>query len=188
MKKFILAVLVVLVFAACAAANGFLTLGYDYGFFGKNDMLGSKGSRAGYFNLDGGNLFDNGISVALKYDHLDMEDYSCNSENAKVVAVIPSLGVGYAVKFMDDKMLWWTALNAGYAVSVRYRLNVTDYRAMGFAPSVTTSVYYRMGKMFFLGVDLGYRYLKVTYDDIAGKPALDLSGVFCGISIKHIFE
>ena len=192
MKKCLMAVFAVLVFAAYAGANGFLTLGYDYGIFGKNDMLGTASSQTGYFNLDGGYLFDNGLSVSFKYDHIDMEDFSVidaslNSQNVKVVAVVPSLGVGYTVKFMDGNLLWWSTLNAGYAVSVRYRLNVTDYHAMGFAPSVTTALYYKLGKTVYGGVDLGYRYLKVTYDDFPGK-TLDLSGMFCGISIKHIFE
>lgn len=187
MKRIIWGFAIVLVFTVCAGAEGFLTLGYDYGFLGKNDLLESAGARVGYFNLDLGHVFDNGIAVSLKYDHINLEDFEYAGSNARVIAVIPSIGAGYVIKFLEGNLQWWNTLNAGYAVSVRYRLGITDHKASGFAPSFTTSVYYRLKGSFFAGVDLGYRYLKVKYADIAGEPEFDLSGPYCGISVKHIF-
>jgi hypothetical protein len=188
MKKVILTGVFVLAVAAAALAGGFFTIGYDYAMFGKNDMLSSDSSRTGYFNLDAGNLWDSGISLAFKYDHIDLEDINVSGQNAKVVAVAPSISAGYAMKVINENFLWWSSINAGYAVSVRYRLNVTDYRASGFTPSLTTALYYKLTGKSYAGIEAGYRYLKVNYTGIAGNPGLDLSGIFAGISFKHIFE
>jgi hypothetical protein len=188
MKKIIVIIVTLVLSAVTARAAGFLTLGYDYAFIGQNNLLSSGSSRVSYFNIEGGYLFDCGISASLKYDHLGMEDFEYAGQNAKAVAVIPSAGTGYALKFMDDNLLWWINVYAGYAASVRYRQGTNDYKTSGFAPSFSTAVYWRVKGQFYAGVEAGYRYLKVNYSGLAGNPALDLSGTICGISLKHIFE
>jgi hypothetical protein len=188
MKRILTVAFLMLILAATACAGGFFTLGYDYAMFGKNDLLASESSRTGYFNLDIGHMWDPGISAAFKYDHIGLDDINASGQNARVVAVIPSISAGYAIKVINESFLWWSSINVGYAVSVRYRLGVTDYKAAGFAPSLTTALYYKLTAKFYAGIEAGYRYLKVNYSDISGGPQLDLSGIFAGISLKHIFE
>lgn len=179
--------MLIAVFSAAASASGFLTLGYDYAFLGKNDLLASGSASVPYFNFDLGHMWEPGISVAFKYDHLNLEDFVVSGQNARVVAVITSISLGYAVKVINENFYWWSSLNAGYAVSARLRLGITDHKAGGFAPSVTTALYYKLIGKFYAGLEAGYRYVKVNYSDIAGSPELDLGGFFLGISLKHIF-
>jgi hypothetical protein len=189
MKKGILAALAaVLIFSQALRANAFLTLGYDYSFTGANSLLSVDNARTSYMNGDAGWVFDCGVSASFKYDHISMEDFSYNSENAKAVAVIPAIGLGWETKFWEDRLMFWANAYAGYAVSVRYRLGVTDHKAGGFSPSFSAGLYYNVKGQFFAGVEAGYRMLKVSYGDLAGEPALDLSGPFGGISFKHVFS
>lgn len=188
MKKILIAVFFMALAAAGARAGSFLTLNYNYTFTGENPLLSSTGARTPYLNGEGGWLFDWNMSASFKYDHITMEDFEYAGNNARVVAVIPALGLGYAAKFWDDRLLLWLNAYAGYAVSVRYRLDAADHKANTFSPSLSAAIYYNVKGQFYAGLETGYRFLKVKYTDLAGEPELDLSGIFCGVSLKHIFE
>lgn len=186
MKK----ILLIIAFLTCGSsvfAEGFITLGYDSEVLGRNSMLDSSSGSSSYFDGDIGYLWDTGFSLAFKYDHMGMDDYNFGGKNALVVAVISSAGPGYSVKFMDGKLIWQTTALLGYAVEVRYRLNVTDYRTDGIAPSLTTALYYQFDDRFGAGIDAGYRYLIAKYGDPINA-SLDLRGIFMGLELKYMIK
>jgi hypothetical protein len=186
MKKIILIAAVLMCLTTFAGAALFVSAGGDDMMLGKNDLLGKDGANATVYTGSIGWAFDSGFTAAMLYDHLDMEDYIVNVQNARVIAPIPSLGLGYRAGFENNKYLWWTTAGAGFA-PVRYRLNVTDYRSSAFAPSIRTAGYYRIDGQFYAGIEAGYRYLKTNFSDIPGKE-LDLSGLFAGISLMFVLE
>jgi len=187
MRKILFGAALVLAFAASVQAGVFFTLGYDNQMLGKNDLLASGSENAMYFNGDIGYLWDSGINISLKYDHIDMEDFDVSGENARVICPISYLGLGYTLKFMDGKLAWWTTVYAGNAVEARYRINVTNYRTNGNAAAATTGLYYYLWGQYF-GIEAGYRTLTLNYTDIQGSPNLNMSGVYMGIEYKHEFD
>ncbi len=183
MKK-VLLVLACVLLSASAWASISLNLNFDDEILRQNALL--SGTQLGYFNGSVGYIWDSGIMLSFKYDHMETGNMTVSATPAKLVAVIPSLGIGYKMNLFE-KFVWVTNVNAGYCMSARYELNnTTNYHATGFAPSATTALYYDVINPFYVGVEAGYRYLDVSYKDLSNAD-LNLSGPFFGVSLLYIF-
>lgn len=165
-------------------AGIYWSLGYNLGVIAPNTNLNANVDTIRYFNGEIGYQFDFGLSIFGRYDHIDASDYIVNSNNVHVVAVLPSLGVGYSLDFFEKKLeLSFNAL-LSYSPSVRYRLNISDYKTSGFAYAVSASFFYQIIGRFYIGLEAGYRYFTVNF--ATPSPfTLDLSGFFCGIGLRH---
>lgn len=187
MKRLFVLASIVFFTATGLFAGGYLNLGMDLAFFTNNALFGTGASKVSYFNGSAGMAWDCGLITGLRYDHIDIEDQVVNVENVKFVGAIPSLELGYFVKLPDYKLLWWSTARFGYVASARYRSRVTDYKAAAFVPAVSTSLCYQLSSKFYAGLEVGYRYFNVKYSAI-GDSTLNLSGIFAGVSLIHLFN
>ena len=187
MKKILISVLLVLSFTGLSFAGTYLNLGADYSFIPNNDLFGSGALKISYFNGSLGYAWDFGLVGGLRYDHFGVDDQVSLMQNARFVSAIPAVELGYNIRFMDEKLIWWSVFRFGYAVSARYRLGVTDYKATAFVPAVSTAVLYQLHGQFYAGIEVGYRYFDVIYPELGGKH-LNLSGMFTGITLMHLFK
>ena len=190
MKRIIILAALFMALASGVFAGHYLNLGGDYSYYTNNYLFGSGASKVTYFNGSVGYVWDFGLIAGLRYDHIGIEDQlyanGSLSENARFVGAVPALELGYCYKFMEDKLLWWNTARFGYAVSARYRRDVFDYKATAFVPAISTSVLYRLKGQFYAGLEIGYRYFDVKYKEY-NNAELNLSGMFVGISLIHLF-
>ncbi len=166
------------------SAGSFWTLNYNYSGLGNSALLSVD--KLSYLSGDIGYIFEPGLTAALRYDHLGIEDNEVDGQNVRVIAAIPSIGLGYVAKCMNEKILWWSEIRPGYAVSARYRKGITDYKSSGFAFALATAVYYHFNGVFYAGLEIGYRYLLTAPVGLNEK--LNLSGMFFGLSFKHSYD
>lgn len=187
MKKLFVLVVALMGIATYVLAGGYLNLGDDYAVLTNNKLFNSGASTVSYFNGSLGVTWDCGLITGFRYDHIGIEDKSYGTENVRLIAAIPALELGYNIKLMDDKLLWWSTARIGYAVSARYRRGLTDYKATAFVPAVSTALYYNFVGKFYAGLEVGYRYFNVKYAGLdSGSNELNLSGLFIGISFLHL--
>ena len=187
MKKLLIFILLVLSFAGFSFAGTYLNLGADYAFIPNNALFDSGAEKVSYFNGSVGYAWDFGLLTGLRYDHFGVEDQIAAVRNVRFVSAIPALELGYNMKFLEDKLLWWSVIRLGYAVSARLRDNVTDYKATAFVPAISTAALYRIHGQFYAGIEVGYRYFDVKYEEL-GNAHLNLSGMFTGLTLIHLFN
>ncbi len=186
-KKIIISAAIIFLFSTSSFAGVFFTLGYEWQFIDPNTGYNPKIDYISYINGDAGYLFDFGLQIGFRYDHMQFRDYAVNDQNASVLAVIPSILIGYAVKFLDDKLLLSINAIPGYAVSIRYRYNITDYRSSAFVIAGNAALYYRVFGKFYAGIDVGYRYIFPANYSSPAAFSLALGGPYVGLSLKHLF-
>lgn len=164
----------------------FWSLGYGYQNINAGSLLGEAHGNVPFFSVDAGYRFDSGLITEFRYDHIAMEDYQYAGENAKAVAVITSITAGWTWFVLDDRLLISAAFSPGYAVSVRYRRGITDFKTSAPVFTAAAGVYYnnRSGGAFYYGLEAGYRYLTAEYDALGGQ-GLNLSGLFLTVTLKH---
>lgn len=165
-------------------AGIFWTIGYNIGLISPNTNLSQTTSTIRYLNGKLGYHFDFGLSIFGRYDHLDATDYIVNGNNVHLVAVLPAIGVGYSLAFFEEKLLLSGNVIIAYSPSVRYRLNITDYKISGFAYAASLELFYKIVGRFYIGLEAGYRYFIVTIPT-APSFLLDLGGFIGGIGIRH---
>jgi|GEM_PF-3756878 len=186
MKKTILYLLFVFIFLSSSFSEGLnWTVGYDYASINKNDAFNSSSMKGPDLYFDISWVLDNGLFAGLRYDHIGFDDVDVGGLNAKVVAPVPSVNLGWGTKLLEDKLAVSAALGCGYAF-VRYRLNVTDFKARAVSPYGLASVYYQVYGHFYAGLDIGYRVINAEFTDET-KTKLNLSGIFYGMGLKHIY-
>jgi hypothetical protein len=185
-KKIYGAVLFLIMLATSAHAGVTLKLGYDVNFIFPNERLNGELAHPGVVNGHIGYEFPFNLEVALRYDHMVMDDYIYSGENARVVAILLTLPVGYTFKLFHERFHIGLYIAPGYAISVRYRLGVTDYKSHAFALAGGVNLHYRLIGRFLIGIDTGYRYLEVPFTSPA-QFSLNLSGPYVGLSMKHLF-
>jgi hypothetical protein len=191
MKRLFVSAILVLAVVSGSFAGGYLTLGGDSAFLTNNYLFGSGASTVTYFNGAIGMTFDSGFIAGLRYDHIGIEDQSYSSvtgsTNARFVGAVPGLELGYFLKCMDNKLLWWSTARFSYAMSARYRRDVFNYKGTAFVPAVSTALYYQLKNQFYAGLEVGYRYFTVKYAAPINNE-LNLGGMFVGISLIHLFN
>jgi hypothetical protein len=186
-KRIFISASFVLLFIINSYAGAFLTLGYEWQFYDPNENYNPKTDYVSYINADAGYLFDFGLQIGLRYDHMQFKDYAVNNQNAVVLAVVPSIIIGYTHKFLDNKILLNINAIPGYAVSIRYRYGITDCRSSAFVMAGSAALYFQIYKKFYAGIDAGYRYILPANYIVPYTFSLTLGGPFVGISLKHLF-
>lgn len=166
------------------SAGIYWSLGYNLGIIAPNTNLSVNPDTIRYFNGELGLRFDSGLSLFARYDHIDIEDHIVNSNNVRVVAVLPSLGAGYSLDLFEKKMGLSFNVLASYSPSVRYRLDIVDYKTSGFAFAASSSLFIQIVGHFYIGVEAGYRYFTVDFA-VPSQFQLDLGGFFCGVTLRH---
>jgi hypothetical protein len=186
-RKLLTTAAFIFILYASSFAGPFLTLGYDWEFYNPNANYNPQTDYVSYINADAGYLFDFGLQLGFRYDHMQFKDYAVNDQNASVLAVVPSIIIGYAHKFLDNRLLLSVNAIPGYAVSIRYRYNTTDYRTGSFVIAGSAALYYQVFGKFYAGIDAGYRYILPANYVQPFNFSLNLGGPFVGITLKHLF-
>jgi hypothetical protein len=185
--KIFISLIFIFLLTVSSYAGAFFTLGYEWQFYEPNTNYNPQVDYVSYINADTGYLFDFGLQIGFRYDHMQFKDYAVNDQNAVVLAIVPSLFIGYAWKFLDERLLLTINAIPGYAVSIRYRYNIADYRSSAFVIAGNAGLYYKVYRKFYAGIDAGYRYILPANYIAPSTFSLTLGGPYVGISLKHLF-
>ncbi len=188
MKRTVLILFFVAAMSAIINAGLYLTLGYDQEMYGENKDFGIKSGRVAVPNGGLGWVWENGFSAGFAYNHLGIEDLDLSGHNMRIISPIPSVDLGYMVLFDEKKYMLWSTVSAGYGIA-RYRIDVNDEKGGGFEFAVKEAFLYQVKGQFYAGLEVGYRYYKAGFNYAPFDPGyIDLSGIFAGVQLTHVFE
>lgn len=188
MKKIILSLIISVVIYLNLSAGVFWTLGENFTLIAPNDThLNENLKFKMFFAGNVGFSFKPGIEILVHYENINVEDVSYLGENARAVANMVYLGVGYSIKINDGFMRIGFYALPGIAPAFKYRLDTTSYYDTTFVFEGYMNMLFNIFGRIHLGFRIGGRYLKAKFDDTVVGRNVNFSGPFVGLELRHQF-